>query len=53
MILILDTVQPIVNIATTSESYGTYWKLIEDTTSLYVILAWSRICIIGVVCGLL
>ena len=52
-ILILDTIQPIVNTVTTNESYGKYWKSIEGTTSLYVILAWSRVCIIGVECGLL
>ena len=37
-ILILDTVQPIVNRTTTNESYGKSWKLMEGTTSFYVIL---------------
>ena len=52
-ILILDTVQPIVNITTTSASYGRYRKPMEGTTSLYVILVWSRVCVTGVVRGLL
>ena len=51
-ILILDTIQPIVNTTTTSESYGTYRKLMEGTTSFYVILAGSRVCIREVVRGL-
>ena len=37
-ILILDTVQPIVNSSQYFESYGKSWKLTEGTTSLYVIL---------------
>ena len=37
-ILILDTVQPIVNTTTTSVSYGTDWKPMEGATSFYVIL---------------
>ena len=45
MILILDTTQPIVNNATTSESHRTSQKLMEDTTSFYVI-EWSGIRVI-------
>ena len=42
-ILILDTVQPIVNSSQRMESYRKSWKLIEGTASLYVILGWSRV----------
>ena len=42
-ILILDTVQLIVNSSQRMESYRKSWKLMEDTTSLYVILEWSRV----------
>ena len=52
VILILDTVQPIVNTTTTSESYGMRWKLIESTTSPYVILEQSGVYVMVVVHGL-
>ena len=42
-ILILDTVQPIVNSSQRMESYGTSRKLMECTTSVYVIPEWSGI----------
>ena len=42
-ILILDTVQPIVNKSQCYESYGKSWKLAEGTTSLYVILRHTRV----------
>ena len=38
VILILDTIQLIVNRTTTNASYGKSQKLMEGTTSLYVIL---------------
>ena len=47
MILILDTVQPIVNRTTAMKSYRKSRKLIEGTTSLYVILEWSGVCVIA------
>ena len=53
MILILDTVQPIVNSPKPMESYGTRWKFIEGTMSFYVILEWSGVYIMSVVLGLL
>ena len=52
-ILILDTVQPIVNSPKPMESYRTRWKFIEGTTSFYIILEWSEVYVISVVCGLL
>ena len=51
-ILILDTVQPIVNSTTTVESYRRSWNLTESTMSLYVILEWSRAYIMAEVGGL-
>ena len=42
-ILILDTVQPIVNTSQRSESYRKSQKVMEGTTSRYVILERSRI----------
>ena len=42
-ILILDTVQPIVNSPQRMKSYRKSRKLIEATTSHYVILEWSRV----------
>ena len=42
-ILILDTVQPIVNSPKLMESYGTHWKPIESPTSSYVMLEWTVI----------
>ena len=42
-ILILDTVQLIVNSTQRMESYRKPRKLMEDTTSLYVILECSRV----------
>ena len=53
MILILDTIQPIVNMSTTSESYGMHWKHMEGTMSLYIILGWSGMYVIEVMYGLL
>ena len=52
-ILILDTVQPIVNSLTTNESYRTYQKVMEGTLSPYIILDWSGMCVISVDYGLL
>ena len=37
-ILILDTVQPIVNSPKSMESYGRLWNIVEGTSSSYVIL---------------
>ena len=51
-ILILDTVQPIVNTVITSESCRKSQKVMEVTTSSYVILEWSGAFIMAVVCGL-
>ena len=42
-ILILDTVQPIVNSSQYMESYRKSRKLLEGTTSFYVIVERSRI----------
>ena len=42
-ILILDTVQPIVNSSQRMESYRRPRKLMEGTTSFYVILEWPRV----------
>ena len=53
MILILDTIQPIVNSLTTNESYRTYQKVMEGTLSPYIILDWSGMCVISVDYGLL
>ena len=43
VILILDTVQPIVNRSQRIESYRMSRKIMEKTTSCYVILERSRI----------
>ena len=43
MILILDTVQLIVNSPTRMKSYGKSQKPTEGTTSYYVILEWSGV----------
>ena len=51
MILILDTVQLIVNSPKPMESYRKSRKLMETTTSLYVILSWSGTYVIAVVGG--
>ena len=53
MILILDTIQPMVNSPKSMESYRTHQKSIEDTTSPYIILDWSGVCVISVKHGLL
>jgi hypothetical protein len=37
-ILILDTVQPIVNSNNHMKSYGIKWNMLEPTTSFYVML---------------
>ena len=50
-ILILDTVQLIVNSPKPMESYRKSRKLMETTTSLYVILSWSGTYVIAVVGG--
>ena len=42
-ILILDTVQLIVNSPQRMESYRKSRKLMENAMSLYVILEWSRV----------
>ena len=42
-ILILDTVQLIVNSPQHMKSYRKSWKPIEGTMSLYIILEWSRV----------
>ena len=44
-ILILDTGQPIVNSTKAIESYGRRWKVVEATTSFYIILDWSGMSI--------
>ena len=41
-ILILDTVQPIVNSNKAMESYGKRQKVVEDTMSFYNVLHHSR-----------
>ena len=51
-ILILDTVQPILNSSNHMRSYGTGWKPLESTTSFYIILVWARIYITLEKCGL-
>ena len=50
-ILILDTVQPMVNSSQRIESYRKSQKLMEGTTSFYVILVWFRMCVITEVGG--
>ena len=50
-ILILDTVQPIVNSPQRIESYRKSRKLMEGTTSFYVILERPRIYVITEVDG--
>ena len=50
-ILILDTVQLIVNSPKRMKSYGKSQKLMEGTTSFYVILVWSRACVMAEVGG--
>ena len=50
-ILILDTIQLIVNSPKPMESYRKSRKLMETTTSLYVILSWSGTYVIAVVGG--
>ena len=52
-ILMLDTVQPIVNSNKAMESYGKRQKVVEGTTSFYIILVWTRICVILEKYGLL
>ena len=52
-ILILDTVQLIVNSPKRMESYGTCWKLTEGPMSFYVILGWSGVYVMSGVRGLL
>ena len=42
-ILILDTIQLIVNSSQHMKSYQKSWKPMEGATSLYVILEWSRV----------
>ena len=50
-ILILDTIQLIVNSPQCMGSYRKSRKLTEGTTSLYVILEWSRVWVIAEVRG--
>ena len=51
-ILILDTVQLIVNSSQRIKSYRKSRKLMESTTSFYVILEWSRVYVMAEVGGL-
>ena len=51
-ILILDTVQPIVNSPKPMESYGTRWKPVESPTSFYIIPEWSGVYVMSEVRGL-
>ena len=50
-ILILDTVQPIVNSSQRMESYRTSRKLMEGATTFYVMLEQSRIYVMTEVDG--